>query len=186
MKYLSEKEERFDSIYRSYADDVFRVCLYFAKDYDVAQDLAQQTFINFYDHFESVKIENVHAYLMRTARNLYYNYQRDAKRGMQVVSLSENANQTKLAAESIEATYFRKQREAMKEELSEGILEFLRKEHENWYELFDKLYLGNKSHVEVSEELGITEEVLYSRLYRAKRCVRKHYEKKFRDISEMV
>ncbi len=186
MNYLSEKEAKFDSIYRAYADDVFKVCLYFAKDYDIAQDLAQQTFINFYDHFENVKIENTHAYLIRIARNLFYNYQRDKKRGLQFVSLSEDINQAKLATESVESIYFREKRQLMESELSDKILEFLKKEHENWYELFDKMYFRNKSCVEISTELGITEEVLYSRLYRARKCVRKRYEKKFRDISEMV
>ena len=49
MEYRSEKERKFEIVYRSYADDVYRACLYLTKDQKVAQDIAEQVFIEFYD-----------------------------------------------------------------------------------------------------------------------------------------
>ncbi len=186
MNYLSEREEAFDNIYRVYADDVYKFCLYLAKDYYVAQDLAQQTFINFYNRLGYETPENILAYLLRIARNLYYNYQRDARRGISVESMSEYKDDIRLSAVDPETEYLEKSRKAMEKELSDKILEYLRKEHKNWYEIFDKMYFAEKSHDEISSELGITEEVLYSRIYRAKKCIRKRYKKKFEDIMDLA
>lgn len=184
MKYISETEEKFDSIYRSYSDDVYKVCLYYSRDYDVAEDLTQQTFMKFYHHIDSVEMENVRAYLVRTARNLYCNYYRDTKRRAEIESTLEN--QSEMVVESPEEMYFRKVHKEDEAQLSNKILGDLHEKHENWYELFNGMYMENKSGEEMSAELGVSEDVIYSRIYRAKRWVRKRYEKMFKDISDMA
>lgn len=80
VKYRSKKEEKFDAIYRAYADDIYRVCVYFVKDEDVAQEIAQRTFVDFYEHFENVNPDYMFAYLVRTAKDLVYSYQKDSEK----------------------------------------------------------------------------------------------------------
>lgn len=186
MNYISTKEEKFDSIYRSYSDDIFRLCLYFTKDRDTAQDLAQQTFIKCYNHFEDVNPDCMHAYLMRTARNLFYNHQRDTKKEIKTDAIAVEEHREKLLTESLEEEYFRERRRQMQAELSGNILEKMREENESWYKIFNMLYLDEKTHDEITQELGITKDVLYSRIYRAKRWVRKHYEKEFEELTSMA
>ena len=53
MEYESTKEEKFDSIYRSYAKDVYRACLHISQNEDLAQEMTQQAFVNFYERFET-------------------------------------------------------------------------------------------------------------------------------------
>ena len=69
MEYKSTKEEMFESIYRSYEDDVYRACLHLAFDEDLARDMTHQAFVNFYERFDTLEIECVKAYLIRSARN---------------------------------------------------------------------------------------------------------------------
>lgn len=186
MKCDSTKEEIFDSIYRSYVDDIYRVCLYFVKDAYLAQDITQQTFLNFYEHFENVKPEFMRAYLIRTAKNMIYNHQRDLKYETGKDDDVLQALQEELMTESLEEQYFREKQETMERELSGDILTGLHEKKQSWYEIFMMRYFSDKTSGEISNELGITEETLYSRIYRAKRWIRKHYEKEFSEISDLV
>lgn len=180
------KEEKFDSIYRAYADDIFKLCYYFTRDREMAQDLAQQTFIKFYDRFEDIDPEYMQAYLMRMARNLFYNYQRGTKKEVKTDEAVVEIQQERLVSESLEEEYFRRRYRKMQAEFSGTILEKLRKENESWYKILNMLYLDEKTHDEISEELGITKDVLYSRIHRVKRWVRKHYKKEFDELINMA
>ncbi len=185
MKYLPEVEEQFESIYRTYENDVYRLCLFLTKNHDVAQDLAQQTFINFYNHFEKVEMEKAFAYLTSIARNLHNNYERDAKRGLQIESLSDEADQKLLATKSLEEEYFRREHKEKEKEFIDVILKRMRGRSSNWYDIFERIYNTNQSYEEISDELGVAREVLYSRVYRARRYAQKHYEKKLEEITEL-
>ena len=159
MDYKSTKEEKFDSIYRSYSDDVFRLCMFFTKDNETAQDLAQLTFIKCYDHFEEVNPDCMHAYLVRTARNLFYNYQRDTKKEFKADTPAVEGQRGKMLTETLEEAYFGDKYRELQVQLSGNILEKMRKENEGWYKIFHMMYLDEKTYDEISEELGITKDV---------------------------
>lgn len=73
MKYRTAKEEKFDSIYRSYSNDIYKVCLYLVKDRELAQDIMQQTFFDLYKNLENVSEDCMFAYLVYTAKNMACN-----------------------------------------------------------------------------------------------------------------
>lgn len=79
MEYRSEKERKFEIVYRSYADDVYRACLYLTKDQKVAQDIAEQVFIEFYDSFETIKEKYMLAYLIRMVKDSVYYHQKSRR-----------------------------------------------------------------------------------------------------------
>lgn len=81
MRYRSTKQEKFDSIYRSYSNDIYRVCLYLLKNEQLAQEIMQQTFLICYDDFENVASDCVFAYLVCTAKELAYNRQSNCENG---------------------------------------------------------------------------------------------------------
>lgn len=72
MKYKSKKDEKFEEIYQMYANDLYRVCLYFAKEEGLAQEIFEQTFIDFYNYFEEINPDCMFAYLVRAAKDLFY------------------------------------------------------------------------------------------------------------------
>ena len=80
MEHNKTKEEKFEEIYRTFQNDVYRISLYYTKDSHTAQDISQKVFYQFYLHFENVNIGSVRAYLIRSARNLSFNWIRDRKR----------------------------------------------------------------------------------------------------------
>ena len=58
MEQKMTKDEMFDSIYRSCAVEVYNACLRVAKSEDLAQEMTQQAFVNFYERFEKVNPES--------------------------------------------------------------------------------------------------------------------------------
>lgn len=173
------KDEMFDNIYRSYAVEVFHACLYMAKDVELAEEMTQQAFVNFYERFETVKLECAKTYIVRSAKNLLSNYYRDTKREVQDEWGAEVLPAKEQATESIEDDYFRKEKEASDEEFSARILADLQENRPNWYDIIHRMFYLGMSHDEIAEELGVTKDVLYSRLRRAKVWLRKRYEDEF-------
>lgn len=184
MKYESTKEELFDSIYRSYADDVYRACCHLTPDNDLAQEMAQQAFVNFYERMDTLEVECAKAYLIRSARNLLYNYYRTANREWKPDEDEEESQAIEPTTESVEDQYFDEMKRTMVGELTTEILGDLKEHHYIWYEVIHMIFFMDMTHEEVAEKLGITKEVLYSRLHRAKFWIRKNYENDFKKITD--
>ena len=87
------KEEKYEEIYRIYQHDVYKISLYYTKDEYISQDIAQKAFYKLYLHFDNVNLDSVRSYLLRTARNLSYNWLRDMKheRGDYVENIPEDS-----------------------------------------------------------------------------------------------
>lgn len=70
MNYRSTKKEKFDTVYRAYVDEVYRVCLYYLQDEAKAQEITLQTFLEFYQVFEEVPTEKIFTCLVHMAKEM--------------------------------------------------------------------------------------------------------------------
>lgn len=53
----SSKEEKFEKIYSKYKDDVYRISVMYLKDYQLAEDASQETFIRVLKKLSSLRDE---------------------------------------------------------------------------------------------------------------------------------
>ncbi|KUJ60496.1 RNA polymerase subunit sigma-24 [Flavobacteriaceae bacterium CRH] len=61
----------FEEIYKIYWDRIFRLCMGFVNDYDIAQDLAQETFIIVWQKLETFRNESgIGTWIFRIASNI--------------------------------------------------------------------------------------------------------------------
>lgn len=68
----------FTELYNRYSDEVYRYCLFLASDKQFAEDIFQDTFVNYLAKKEhKSEVVNVKAYLIRTAKNLFINRKRN-------------------------------------------------------------------------------------------------------------
>ena len=174
MQKIETKEEKFEEIYRTYQTDVYRISLYYIKDEYMAQDITQKVFYKLYLHFDNVNLECVRSYLLRSARNLSFNWLRDTKH--EQGDYIDNIPEESAILLSAEDEYIREEQQKAHRKFASEILNKIREENESWYDILNLIYCLEKPHEEVAKELGITRDVLYSKLYRAKRWVRKHFE----------
>lgn len=60
----------FENIYKTYWDRIFRLCMGFVNDYDMAQDLAQETFIIVWQKLDTFRNESgIGTWIFRIASN---------------------------------------------------------------------------------------------------------------------
>lgn len=60
----------FEEVYKTYWDRIFRLCMGFVNDYDIAQDLAQENFIIVWQKLETFRNESsIGTWIFRIASN---------------------------------------------------------------------------------------------------------------------
>ena len=64
------KRKKFEKIYRSYVNDVYRVCLYCSKDKRRAEDLTIKIFLELYQQFDEMDPNHIFAHLILRAKKL--------------------------------------------------------------------------------------------------------------------
>lgn len=182
MERQISKEEKFESIYRTYETDVYKLSLYFTKDEQAAKDIMQRAFFEFYLRMDNINLESARGYLFRSVRNMAYNLTRDNKHRAQDEEL-EILDEVKRTSISVEDAYVLRESKRQKKEFFESIMEHLRKKNPSWYEALHLVYCMEMPQDEVAEELGISKEVLYSRLHRAKKWILKNYKEEYEKVS---
>lgn len=181
MEYEKINEEKFEEIYRTFQNDVYKISLYYTKNEHAAQDISQKVFYQFYLHFNNVNLESARAYLLRSARNLSYNWIRDSKHEAQGEFLDVVPEES-MPYYSTEDEFIRDEHEQEVKEFVGVLLEQLREENESWYQIIHLIYCLEKPHDQVAEELGLHRDVLYNRLYRAKKWLRRHFENEYKKL----
>ncbi len=181
MEYKMIKDEKFNRVYRTYQNDVFKISLYYTKDEYISQDITQKVFYQFFLHLDNVKKDSIRAYLIRSARNLSYNWLRDTKREVNG-DLLDIIPEENVPQYSTEDEYIRDEEERERKEFVAMLMERLREENESWYDVVNLVFCMEKPHDLAAKELGITREVLYNRLYRAKKWLRKKFEDEYNKL----
>ena len=184
MESKASKDKKFDSIYRAYKDSIFKVAMHYTKCEDLASEITQRTFFQLYIYFENVDLESVYPWLITTARNSAFNYNRDRKREILagVFDLFRGTKDRVCYINNMEEYYLRNEQKRRAECLEFRIFERLYKEHRIWYDAVMQVYCFGKSQQEAADQLGIAVEVLNSRLYRARQWIRKNYEKEYEEV----
>ena len=145
MEYNRIKEEKFEEIYQAFQNDVYRISLYYTKDTHTAQDITQKVFYQFYLRSENVNPDSVRAYLIRSARNLSYNWIRDTKREVDGEYLDVLPEEN-VPHYSTEDEYIRNEQKREKKEFVNFLMEQLREHNESWYDIVNLIYCMEKPH----------------------------------------
>lgn len=70
---VTTREKKYEVVYKSYADDIYRLCLYFSKEEKQAANITQQVFIKFYKIYDKVHPDCILGHLVREAKGLLAN-----------------------------------------------------------------------------------------------------------------
>lgn len=181
MGFDKSKEERFEEIYREYRHDVYKISLYYTRNEYEAEDITQKVFYKLYEHFDEIHLENARAYVFRAARNLSYNWLRDAKRDTDGENIDTVPEETFIIP-SVEHEYLHEETDRQKKEFFSMLMKRLYEENEMWYDILNYLYCLDMSHDDAAEAVGIPKSVMYSKLYRAKQWLRRNYAEEFHEL----
>ena len=165
---MANLKKIFSKIYDQYIDKIYRFVFFKVNSKDIAEDLTSEIFLRVWKRFKNQeqKIENIQAFLYKTARNLITDYYRE-KGKLRIVS-AENPGITdpreNLEEKAILASDIEKVREA---------LSTLKDDYQNviiWY------YLDDLSISEISDLLGRTETATRVLIHRALKSLKNKLE----------
>lgn len=156
FKYLVEQYERL----------IFTICYQLVRDYHEAQNLTQDTFVAAYAHIDTVREENLRAWLARIATNKAKDYLKSAYNRR--VSLSEDMNELDRirAEESPERLY-------LSGEKTEYIRQTILNLKEPYHKVSVLFFLEEKTVDEIAQQLDRPKKTVQTQLYRAKSMLKK-------------
>lgn len=129
---------------------------------------------------DNVNMQSVNSWLLITTKHMALNYKRDYARETLIDELLYDNE----VGDSLETCYITEFDRTKRKELADEIYLRLFEENKRWYDAIMAVYLLEKPQKEVAREMGISLEVLHSMLYRAKKWIRKNYEKRYRYLDE--
>lgn len=96
-------KKKFEAIYLSESDAVFRYCFFRTSNKEIALDLVQETFMRFWDTISKNKeVKNDRAFLYTISRNLIIDYYRKKKSVSLDNILEDSADSTMVISDSTE------------------------------------------------------------------------------------
>ncbi len=182
MRGKTEQEERYSKIYEECSADIYHICLHYVKEPNAAAEIMQQTFVKVYERFCFERPEKIKAYLSNAAKNLSLNYIRDSKHEVQSDVIEMSAGESENAVESPEESYIHEEERQRRIQFGAAIFQELEAKNPSWYAILYMMFVLEMDHDEIAEKLGVTKEVVYARLHRAKTWIRKKYGEEIRDI----
>lgn len=153
-----------------YQNLIFSICLKLTKDYFVAEDLTQDTFLTAYQHLEEFDGKAEKAWLCRIASNKCIDYQKAAARRM--IATAEEEIPELASSMDNEPLQTVLNKEVMKE--LENCLELLSSPYR---EVAKQYFIDGKTAKEISEYTGIGIKTIQTRIYRAKEQLKKSFGK---------
>lgn len=172
------KEELFIKSYEQYADAIFRHCYFRVYDREKAKDLMQETFAKVWNYYKTKDIQNMRAFLYRTANNLVIDESRRKKSTMSLDLMKESIK--------FEAPQESHKNEVENKIEAERILKLLGLLNDKYKEVIIMRFIDQLSPGEIAQITNENSNVVSVRLNRAvnelKNIVEKKYGKKFQDI----
>lgn len=171
---MSKEDHLLDEYVMRYQEMVIRNAYMYVKDYYVAEDICQETFIRFARNMELIPDTKVIAWLLRVSERIALDHLRKGNRRKTALGLEEYE-------EILEDTRYMDvsgmiiQKEELKNR--KRVLDRLGEAHPLWYEAILMSCLENMDNKTIGAELGVTPALVSKWKERGKRWLREEYEK---------
>jgi len=173
------KNEKFEAYFRGYKNLILRLVLDRTGDYQVAQEICQQVFIQFYINMDKVYPDMVKAWLIRCTKNAVVDYFRKANVRKAVMVDLEVVEEGNLVAEEMIEHCNEKRDNA---ELTGKILADVKSVNEKWYEVLVMCCVEGMSYPEMAEKLNMSIDALRARVHRARSYVRERFGEEYQEF----
>ena len=159
---MKDPEQQFLRAYDQFADAIFRHCYFRVSNPELAKDLMQETFVRTWRYITQGKVvENMRAFLYRTANNLIIDQYRK-KKELSLEGLQEKG-----------ASFSSKDRQYININAANDALKMLERLRPGYKEIIIMRYIDELSPKEIARILGETENNVYVKIHRALEDLRK-------------
>lgn len=168
------KRTEFDRIYETYVDLSHSIAYHVLKDYHLAMDVSQELFVSLYKKMDELDEDLVKYWITKNSRRIAIDHWRKLQK-TQTISLDTNESIDEEWALDVESYVEKQQRQDELEKFKGNLFEALVEKDPEMYDVVTKLMVDEENPKEVAEKKGITIGNLRTRLYRAKKWMRKQF-----------
>lgn len=161
------KETEFQMIIKQYEKLVFSICYQLVRDYQEAQNLAQETFLSAFTHIDDCTTENYKAWLARIASNKAKDYLKSAY--ARRVQLHEETEQEA----NVVSIEFAPEKILLEGEGYENLKQKIHSLKEPYLKVSILYFLEEKSMEEISKILNRPKKTVQTQISRAKGLLQK-------------
>lgn len=162
-------QDAFRKLVEKYQTFVFAICMNIVRDRQEAENLSQETFIQVYRSLARYESKGFKTWIGRIATNKAIDWKRKAENSHSIVHLDDPEVLSTQHEDSL-------QDQVIKNERKKQIISLCNQLPEKYSIVLNKYYIQSKSYQEISVEEGISIKTVESRLYRAKKEIRKKWE----------
>ena len=160
-----DSKENLIRIMQTYQNLVFSICLKLTGDYFVSEDIAQETFISAYKHFEDFDGNNEKAWICRIATNKCIDYLKSTARSIVPETEDRFIEQGDLRSEPL-SLYLNK-------EVMEAFEEGCKSLPEQYRIVAIEHYIKGRTAKAIADDMGLNLKTVQTRIYRARQMLQK-------------
>lgn len=173
--------EKFMGIYHAHKNMVFKVALHYVKNPEDAEEVMQDVFEELFKIENPVKDEKVRSYLIQACKHTSIDMLRKQKH-FATNSVEWEQKGREPIVDSVEDSYMEDCFHQESEEFCACIMSELYQHNREWHRVIHMMYYLEMPGEEIARQLEIDTEVLYSRLYRARKWLQKKFKKQYRRL----
>ena len=171
--------EAFNKIYERYYKLSVKVAYDMLRDYEAAQDVAQEVFVKMFQNFDEVDEELVKAWIVLNTKRKAIDYHRRLHGSREMVSFDDNLVR-------MESPYGRPDmlaEELDRERLRHKIYCRLKEKNLIWYNLIVRVVVENENPEQVAAEYNLTVMHMRTTIHRARVWIRKEFGAEYEDLN---
>ncbi len=172
---MENTEEKFREIYDKYKNLILKVAYDSTKDYYLAQDICQETFLKMYDYRDHLDETRVKSWLLVVTANQVRDHFKKGGRFKEV--LDENGLMVDLHEHRNDIDIYLNQLDVR--ELQNRMLEGLRNKNPNWYDVLILVEYMNVPRKVVAQRKKIALSTVDSYLKKSKKWLCSNYKKEY-------
>lgn len=176
---MKQDNHLFDDFFLRYRNDVIRNAYFIVKDYHVAEDICQETFIRFGEHMDEIRTDEALGWLFCVSGNLALDYLRKGGKYTTELGLEHEDIDADSFGSCMDPSYIYEQKceQEYEREIEYKVLGKLKKKKPAWYKLLCMCYEGNMDTSQMGEELGVTSNLTSKWKERLGKWIKKEFEK---------
>lgn len=171
-------QDRFQAIYEECKNLILKIAYDMTKDYHLAQDICQETFLRLLGYRKDLKEENIRYWLMVVATNLIRDYYRKAYKRRELLDEAEPYS----SYDELDYCIDRYMDSLEMHELTNRMLKALHDRNADWYEVFVLVELLEVPRKSVAKERGIALSTVDAHLKKARMWMKEQYGAEYREL----
>lgn len=185
---MTENHE-FNTIYEKYKTPILKTVYLYVKDFDIAEDIMQETFLKLLLIMEqNEEVCNVESWLFITAKHLAFNYHKKITkrevRSEKLISMddSEETVEYEPCGDGVEEEYLEELLEKQRAELHERVMTGLLEKNQRWHDALVMEAYMEIPQKEAAKTMGMSLNAYQVMLHRARDWIRTTYGVEYEEL----